>query len=257
MEHHIGFNNLDYVVLGIIMLSGALALFRGLVREVFSLIAWVGAYYAAARFHTLAEPWIRPYIHSEDFVGLAAVALVFTATLVVLMVIGALVTPLIKGRALTAIDRSLGFIFGLLRGALIVCIAYLAAVTILWPDIDKPQPIEPVASTVQAQGSAAGSDKNVRRVPKWLMQARTRAFMAYGADLLKGFIPEKEIEETTEEYMEQKAKAQRQIDQQKLDMMSTPVPAAPAPVNSPGTAAPSIDDTNHISPGQLLHQPTE
>ncbi|MDR3448652.1 MAG: CvpA family protein [Alphaproteobacteria bacterium] len=215
MEHANGLNNCDYLVLGFILASGLLALMRGLIREIFSLVAWGGAYFAAAKFYHLAMPALHHYIKNETALIWTARASVFVLVLVILMVIGAVLAGQIRTGALTIIDRSLGFAYGLLRGFAIICIFYLAGVMILWPDIDKP-------ATEQTQ------DKDRNTPPEWLMKARTRPAVAYGAGFLKQFVPQDMVDKTLENYSKQKDAAQKEIDRQTLEDLSTPKPPAPS-----------------------------
>jgi len=84
MEPHTGLNNLDYIVLGVILLSGLLALMRGFVREVLSLAVWIGAYIIAARFYSLAEPSARQYIKSPSLATDVAAVATFIVAFIVL-----------------------------------------------------------------------------------------------------------------------------------------------------------------------------
>jgi len=242
MEPHTGLNYLDYAVLGIVFLSGILALFRGFVREIFSLIAWTAAYFVAAKYHALVEPFVHHYIKNEQATVFAAGIGLFCVTLIVLTIVGSVVSNLIKGQALSAIDRSLGFIFGLVRGGLIVCIIYLAALLIFWPNTDKPT-------------DEQNKDKN--KPPDWVMEAKTQPALAYGAEMLKVFIPQSEIDKSkksTQEYIEQeyakqKAAVQKAVEQQELDKLSTPtVPGAK------GEAAPTYDDKSRSGLDELINQ---
>jgi uncharacterized membrane protein required for colicin V production len=145
---------------------------------------------------------------------------VFCISFIVLALIGTLVTRFVRGTALTAIDRSLGFVFGIVRGALVVCLVYMTVVAIFWPDIDKPRAPPPPA----AQQEAQDIDKNLAKpeskslppppAPQLLMQAQTRPFLAFGAKQLKEFIPDDVLEKTTKEYLEQKDEAQKKLETQ-------------------------------------------
>ena len=234
MEPHTGLNNLDYIVLGIILLSGILALFRGFVREVFSLIAWTAAYFIAAEYHGLVEPLVHHYIKGDVPAHYAAIIGLFLIVLITLTILGIIVAGLIKGQALTAIDRSLGLIFGLLRGVLVVCIVYLAAVAIWWPNIDKPP---------------SDDDKDKSKPPEWLMEARTRPMMARGSAMLKAFIPEKDIEEQAKSFVIQKVESQHDLNQKALDMMSTPTATSGKDV-----PVPTYDDKSRSGLDQLINQ---
>lgn len=246
MDPHASLNDLDYTVLGIIGLSGLFALIRGFVREVLSLGSWVGACFVAAKLHLLLEPSVHRYIKNPTIVTVVAVLSLFIFTLVVLSLISNFVSSYVQGSKLTSVDRSLGFIFGVLRGALVVSLIYLVATTTLWPDLDAPTPV------VKNQENDKDKDKDkVARLPapEWLMEARTRPAMAYGARQLKDLVPQGQVEKTLQKYTEQKAAAQKILDQQKLDLLSTPTPS-----DSKEAAQPAYDDKSRQGLDQLINQ---
>jgi len=234
MEPHIGFNNLDFIVLGILFLSGILAMFSGFVREVLSLVSWVFAYFIAAKFHYLVEPWVHHHIKNETGASLAAGTGLFIVVLLVCALLSNIIVGLVRGKALNTIDRSLGFAFGLIRGALVICIVYLALTSIFWPEIDKP---------AEEQASGEGG-----KAPEWIMEAKTRPAMAHGAEFLRKFIPEKDLKAVKSEYGEQKDKAEKLINDHKLEMLSTPVPATKE------APAPTYDKDNRSNLDQLINQ---
>jgi membrane protein required for colicin V production len=216
MEPHSALNNLDLIVIGIIVLSGLLALMRGFTREIFSLLAWAGAYFAAVRLYPLVTPWMHHYVKNDKGAEWAAMAAVFVVAFILLMVAGTLVATLIKGRALTIIDRSLGFLFGLVRGALVVSLIYLGAVMIFWPDIDK-------STSVQIEGDQA-KDKDRNTPPELLVDAKTRPLLAYGAAKLMVFVPQDMIDKTLKGVEARKVESEKAAEQKALDRLSTPAP---------------------------------
>jgi membrane protein required for colicin V production len=248
MEPHTGLNIVDYSVIGIILLSGLLALMRGFVREVLSLAAWVGAYFIAAKEYKFAEPWTHKLIRNETGSTALAAVIIFVVALTVLTLAGYFIARLIRGRTLTSIDRSLGFLFGLFRGALIVCLVYLGASYIPWLNMDKldkaeapPQIYLDTANTAPAEpdkdkdkdkaGVKDESAKDNDKPPELLVEAKTRPAMAYGANILRAYIPEKAIEQTMQKYDDkyQKAKtdAHQAVDTKTEQMLG--VPGKPPP----------------------------
>ena len=228
MEPHSGFTNLDYIVIGIVLFSGLLALMRGFVREIFSLIAWAGAYFAATKFYPLAMPFVHHYIKSDKAVEWASMAAVFTVTLIILVILGSIVCSFIKGNTLTAIDRSLGFVFGLARGVLVVCIIYLVATIVLWPDLDKVQS----AKAATEDEAPQQQEKGHNAPPDFLVQAKTRPLVAYGANVLKALIPEKMLDGTLKNAQSQVDALTKDKQQKALDMLSTPTtPAGNSPTS--------------------------
>lgn len=116
---------IDGAVLVIIVLSAAFSMVRGFVREVLGVGAWVGAAFAAIRFYPLLVPEISNILPVK-FVVYAAMAVVFIVVLIVLSLISALIGGMVRNSALSGLDRSLGVVFGVVRGALIICLAYIA-----------------------------------------------------------------------------------------------------------------------------------
>jgi membrane protein required for colicin V production len=227
MESHGGLNNLDLVVIGIVVLSGLLALMRGFTREIFSLIAWTGAYFAASHLYHLAVPTMHAYVKNDKGAEWAAMAAVFFVALLLLMIVGSLVASLIKGRALTIVDRSLGFVYGLARGVLVVSLVYLGAVMMLWPDIDKPP--APIQTATTEPGTTdrappAAADKDHNAPPDLLMQAKTRPILAFGANKLMAFVPQDMIDKSLKKIEEHKEDAEKEAAQKTLDRLSTPMP---------------------------------
>jgi membrane protein required for colicin V production len=209
MEPHSVFNNLDYIVIGVVFLSAFLAMMRGFVRELFSLVAWVGAYFIGTKFYEPVIPWVHHFIKNDRVAEVAAMAFVFVVTLIVLSILGHLICGFIRGRALTAIDRSLGFLYGLLRGALVVSLIYLGAVMILWPDIDAP-------------ASEQQKDNDRNRPPDFLLEAKTRPALAFGAKELMVFVPKDMIDKELKDVEAQKKEAEKAARQKALDSLSPP-----------------------------------
>jgi membrane protein required for colicin V production len=251
MDPQHGLNILDYSVLGIVLLSGLLALMRGFIREVFSLAAWVGAYFAAAKYYGLAEPWTHRYVKNQTGATALAAIIVFCVALTALALVGHLLAKLIRGRALTAIDRSLGFLFGLLRGVLIVCLLYLGASYIPWLNMDKLDESAQAKSAEPPVEQAKEDDKNRDRdkPPIWLIESKTRPALAAGANALKVFIPEKEIEKTMQQYDDQKVKAHNAIDEQTHDILGMPAAGSGKQENPP-----AYDDKSRSNLDNLIIQ---
>jgi membrane protein required for colicin V production len=155
------FTVFDLVVLAVLAISALLAFLRGFVHEVLAVVAWLGAIFAV--FYGL--PYVRPYaqevIANPLIADIAAGAFIFIAALIVLSLLTRLLTGRVKDSALNALDRSLGFLFGLARGAVMVCLAYIALQWMMPPG----------------------------RQPAWLAEARTLPLVASGADALRALVP--------------------------------------------------------------------
>jgi membrane protein required for colicin V production len=124
-------NGLDLIVLGIFVGSTVLGLMRGLIREVFSLAAWVLAFVGAR----LLGPALAPMLPGAENPALqhaAALLLVFVLILLATGLAGGVLAGLVKLAGLGTYDRMLGVLFGILRGvAAVVGLALLAGLTAL------------------------------------------------------------------------------------------------------------------------------
>ena len=109
----------DYLVIGVLVLSIAWGAWRGLVHEVLSLAGWILAFLAA---NLLAAPLAEscPANMRPELRVVAAFLVVFIATLVLATLLSALVTKFIRVSVLHSLDRWLGALFGLLRGLVII-----------------------------------------------------------------------------------------------------------------------------------------
>ena len=116
---------LDIIVLSVMLISGILAMVRGFLREVFSILSWAVAAGVTVYFYKSALPVVKQYI-SQDSAALAVtVALLFLGTLLIASIVTARISDLVLDSRIGALDRTLGFAFGLARGLLLMVIALL------------------------------------------------------------------------------------------------------------------------------------
>ncbi len=118
-------NAADAGVLLVLLVSAGFAYLRGFAREVMAIGAWVGAALVALYGFHPARPYGREYITPEWLAdGVTALAL-FLVSLVVLSLVSHAIAIRVRGTALSAVDRALGFLFGIARGAFVVVAAYM------------------------------------------------------------------------------------------------------------------------------------
>jgi membrane protein required for colicin V production len=155
-------NWVDVAVIGILTVSAFLAFLRGFVREVLGIGAWVGAaVIAGASFHYV-QPRFRAWIENPDIADPVAFGVVSVSALIFLSVIANMIGGIIRMSMLSGIDRTLGVVFGLVRGAALVAIAYILG------------------------GMVVATD----RWPDPVLQARSLPFAYQGAAWAVGFLPE-------------------------------------------------------------------
>ncbi len=127
-----GFTLVDAGVAGIIVLSAVLAYSRGFVREAMAIAGWVGAAFLAFLFAPAAQPLVKelPVVgayltESCELSIIAAFAAVFAVGLVVAALFTPLFSSVVQRSAFGGLDQGLGFLFGALRGILLVGVAFL------------------------------------------------------------------------------------------------------------------------------------
>jgi membrane protein required for colicin V production len=153
----------DGVFAAVVLVSALVAFFRGLVREVLSLGAWVGA--AAAGF--FARPYLLP--HTTQFIDppwvadAAGAGGVFIVAIIILKVLTNMIADRVQDSAIGGVDRVLGLLFGAARGAVLLVVAYILAgmfapETAAWP--------EPVKQARSLPFIAEGARIAVEKVPE-------------------------------------------------------------------------------------------
>lgn len=127
----------DLVVVAIILLSGLLALARGLIRETLSIASWVGAILVTLYGFLPARPHMRQIIAWPEGADLATGAGLFLGSLFVFSFGAHLISKLVQRAGVGMLDRTLGFVFGLVRGGLIVVVLFIGLSWYLAPN-DQP-----------------------------------------------------------------------------------------------------------------------
>ncbi|CTQ34210.1 CvpA family protein [Jannaschia rubra] len=127
-----GFTIVDGIVAAIILISAILAYSRGLVREAMAILGWILAGFLAFTFAAVAAPLVQeiPYVGNVlgdncELTLIAAFALVFVVALIVVSLFTPLLSGAVRGSVLGPVDRGFGFLFGVLRGLLLVAVAFL------------------------------------------------------------------------------------------------------------------------------------
>ena len=123
-------------MLGIVGLSILISVWRGLVREVISLLSWLVALWVAVRFSVDFADWMPAAMTNPSVRYVAAFAALFLGTIILLELIGVVIAKLLRAVGLSFIDRLLGAIFGLARGVLIAWILTLLGGLTMLPQRD-------------------------------------------------------------------------------------------------------------------------
>ncbi len=169
-------NTLDLIVISVVGLSALFAFVRGFVREALSIVAWIGAalvaYYGYASFLPLVGRFLPNLLAAQ----LTTAGLLFVVSLLVFSVVVGVVSDKVRSSRLGSVDRTLGLIFGLARGVLVVCLGYLVTVDVIDPNDWPPKP---------------------EVLPGWIASARLRPYLERGAGPLAQWLPHDLLERGT------------------------------------------------------------
>ena len=206
----------DLVVVAIVLLSGLFAFFRGFVHESLSMLGWVGAAVTALYGYPVARPYVRELIPSQLIADLATGIGLFIISFLIFSFISGRIAKAVQNSGLDSLDSTLGFVFGLVRGGLVVCIAYLALSWLMPP----------------------------AQQPEWVQTARTRPVLQEGAYLLKAAMPDALFDNTAEEI----ARTQREADarDQTYRKLLGPTPTAKESAPIEGYTQEEIDAKNRL-----------
>lgn len=143
---------LDIVLIVVMLVSGLLAMVRGFMREVLSITAWLLA--AAATLYSYAKllPLAKQYFNNDIVAAVAVIGGVFLLTLLVVSVLTVRLSDMVLDSRVGALDRTLGFLFGLARGLVIVVVAFMFF-NWLVPDRSQPEWVKSAKSRVVLTGT--------------------------------------------------------------------------------------------------------
>ena len=143
---------LDLILLGVMLISGLLAMIRGFMREVLSIAAWGLAALATLYGYSRLLPTVKQYVSSDMVAAGVTIVGVFLLTLLVISIITVRISDMILDSRVGALDRTLGFLFGLGRGLIIMVVAFLFFAWLV-PDKSQPEWVKGAKSKVVLQGT--------------------------------------------------------------------------------------------------------
>ena len=169
-----GFTIIDGVVLAVILLSAVLAYARGLMREALAIAGWIAAAVVAFIFAPQAEPLVKQVPVLGDFIGdsceisiIAAFAAVLAAALVVVSIFTPLFSSLVQRSALGGLDQAMGFLFGVLRGLVLVAVAFFVYETVVTSE-DIPMVDDSRSAAIFADFTARIQENSPEDALAWL-----------------------------------------------------------------------------------------
>ncbi len=197
---------LDILLLSVMLISGILAMIRGFMREVLSIAAWGAAALATALLYSKLLPIAKANISSDIVATGAVIGGVFLITLLVVSIITVRISDMILDSRIGALDRTLGFLFGLGRGLIIVVVAFVFFAWLVPPG----------------------------KQPEGVRNAKSRVVLENTGEWLQALLPQ-----DMDNYLSQLLKKKKGDDQE-------PPPEAPAPGQRSGLGSPSPEVTGSV-----------
>ena len=135
------FNIIDIIVFGVILTSCIVATLRGLIRELFSIISWILSLIVAFNFFEKFKLKLLDHISQEVIVDLIAFGFPFLGTLILSSIISSWLVPKFDVSGVLIFDKICGFVFGALRGCLLIILFYLGFIYLIGKDKKLPNTI--------------------------------------------------------------------------------------------------------------------
>jgi membrane protein required for colicin V production len=153
---------LDIILIGVMLVSALLAMIRGFMREVLSIAAWVIAAIATLYAYAKLLPYAKSYFNNDIIAAAVVIGGTFLGTLLIVSIITVRFSDMVLDSRVGALDRTLGFLFGLARGLIIVVVAFLFFAWLVPP----------------------------RTQPAWVANAKSRVVLQSTGDWLISMLPE-------------------------------------------------------------------
>src|SRR3977135_2754073 len=153
---------LDIILIGVMLISALLAMIRGFMREVLSIASWGVAAVVTLYSYTKLLPFAKSYFNNDIVATAVVVGGTFLGTLLIVSVITVRFSDMILDSRVGALDRSLGFLFGLGRGLIIVVVAFLFFAWLVPP----------------------------RTQPSWVANAKSKVVLQSTGDWLMSMLPD-------------------------------------------------------------------
>ena len=160
------FNIIDIIVFGVILTSCIVATLRGFVKELFSILSWILSLVIAFNFFEKFKLKLLNHISQELIVDFLAFGFPFFGTLILSSIISSWLSPKFDVNGVLIFDKICGFVFGALRGFLLIILLYLGFLYLIGKD---------------------------RKLPDTLLEAYSFKYIDFSAELLIEFFNNKEL----------------------------------------------------------------
>ena len=169
------FNIIDIVVFAVVLTSCIIATLRGFIKELFSIISWILSLIVAFNFFEKFKIKLLDYISQEIIVDFLAFGFPFLGTLILSSIISSWLSPKFDVNGVLIFDKICGFVFGALRGFLLILLFYLGFLYLIG---------------------------NNKKLPDTLLEAYSFKYINFSAEFLVEFFNHKELKFNNEKAKE-------------------------------------------------------
>ncbi len=158
-------NLFDIIVVVILSYCVIRGIFRGLVKELFSLIGVLGGFYAAYSYYmVLAKPLSR-WIANTGYLNILSFLIIFCFVFIIISILGIIIHYILNIKFLGWVDRICGAGFGTVKGIMIASVILITLTTFL----PKGAPV--IKDSLLSPHVALVAEKMVKVVPKNMKHA--------------------------------------------------------------------------------------
>jgi len=188
----------DIVVLAVLVISILFALYRGLMRELLGISAWILAAFAALYSYDPLQNALTDHVQNVKLATIGGCVLIALVIMVVMTVFNAKITHKLRKSSLSGLDRLLGFVFGVARAGLIVALVYLLATSFV---LTKDQ----IKEIKESNYSAGGIEYLANQLETLLPQSIQKDLKSYEPEKIQQVIVQ--TKEKVEEYSDKDRKS--------------------------------------------------
>ncbi len=124
-------NPFDILIITILAYGLIRGIFRGLVREMSSIVGVLGGFYAAYTYYPHAAGWIAPWITNPAYLNILSYMAIFSVVVIIVGILAVVIKYLLNIAYLGWVDRVCGALFGALKGGLVSCVLFIVLAAFL------------------------------------------------------------------------------------------------------------------------------
>ncbi len=157
-------NTFDIVIIIIVGFCLIRGVFRGLIKEISSIIGVFGGFYAAYTYYTVIAKSLSGWISNDSYCNILSFMIIFCGVFLIISILGIIIKYILNIAFLGWVDRICGAGFGIIKGILIVSVLLIAFTSFL----PKGAPV--IKKSLLAPHVTSISEKMAKVVPKEMKQ---------------------------------------------------------------------------------------